>query len=70
MITEEQLDSLRVSGTKVCVKRDSDPANDVKGVVVAWDDEFVLLRKQNRKIVKLDRTYHIEPLNMTERGTV
>ncbi len=62
MISEEQLDMLRVNGTKVRVRRDDDPANDVKGIVVAWDDECVLLRKQNRKIVRLSREYTIETI--------
>ncbi|ANE48265.1 hypothetical protein SY83_20450 [Paenibacillus swuensis] len=57
MITEEQLDHYRVEGTKLRVIRDALEENDVKGIVVAWDDDSVMLRKQNRKIVKLDRSY-------------
>ncbi|WP_282936666.1 hypothetical protein [Paenibacillus sp. RC67] len=61
MISEEQLDHYRVEGTKLRVVRDADPVNDVKGIVVAWDDTTVMIRKQNRRIVKLDRSYHYQP---------
>ncbi|WP_028547819.1 hypothetical protein [Paenibacillus sp. UNC451MF] len=61
MISEEQLDHYRVEGTKLRVVRDADPVNDVKGIVVAWDDKTVMIRKQNRRIVKLDRSYHYQP---------
>ncbi|GLI07918.1 hypothetical protein YDYSG_39480 [Paenibacillus tyrfis] len=61
MISDEQLDKYRVEGTLLRVVRDADKANDVKGVVVAWDDDTVMIRKQNRRIVKLDRSYHFQP---------
>jgi hypothetical protein len=61
MITEEQLDKFRQDGTLLRVIRDMDPANDVKGIVVAWDDAQVLIRKANRKMLKLDRTYVFQP---------
>lgn len=61
MITDEQLDEYRVAGIKVRVVRDADPANDVRGIVVAWDDESVLIRRPNRRVVKLDRGYFIQP---------
>ncbi|PZE21161.1 hypothetical protein [Paenibacillus xerothermodurans] len=61
MITEEQLDLYRVAGTVLRVVRDADPKNDVKGIVVAWDDETVMIRKQNRRILKLDRRHHYQP---------
>lgn len=61
MISEEQLDHYRMEGTKLRVVRDADPVNDVKGIVVAWDDTSVMIRKQNRRIVKLDRRYHYQP---------
>jgi RNase P/RNase MRP subunit p29 len=61
MITEEQLDHYRVEGTLMRVVRDADPKNDVKGIVVAWDDETVMIRKQNRHIVKLDRKHQYQP---------
>ncbi|WP_166246472.1 hypothetical protein [Paenibacillus turpanensis] len=59
-ITDEQLDEFRIQGLKVRVIRDANPANDVLGYVVAWDDSTVMVRKQNRKIVKLDRGYRYQ----------
>lgn len=61
MITDEELDRLRQEGTKVRVVRDADEANDVRGIVVAWDDRTVLIRKANRRVVKLDRSYTYVP---------
>lgn len=61
MISEEQLDQYRVEGTLLRVVRDADVKNDVKGIVVAWDDDSVMIRKQNRRIVKLDRGYLYQP---------
>lgn len=61
MISEEELDRFRQEGTRVRVERDSEPANDVRGIVVAWDGETVLLRKMNRKLLKLPRTYRYVP---------
>ena len=58
-MTEEQLDKFRVEGTKVRVIRDALEINDVVGFVVAWDDEFVLIRRPNRRVVKLKREYSI-----------
>jgi len=50
-----------MEGTLLRVVRDADPKNDVKGIVVAWDDDNVMLRKQNRRIVKLDRNHYYQP---------
>lgn len=61
MITDEQLDAFRVEGMKVRVVRDASPENDVRGIVVAWDDESVLIRRPNRRVVKLSREYFIQP---------
>ncbi|MEK8130607.1 hypothetical protein WMW72_22125 [Paenibacillus filicis] len=61
MITDEQLDQYRVEGTKVRVIRDADRANDVRGIVVAWDEETVMIRRPNRRVVKLDRSYTYQP---------
>ena len=61
MIGEEELDKYRQEGTLVRVKRDADPANDLLGFVVAWDDTTVLFRKRNRRVVKLDRAYVYDP---------
>ncbi|MBE9915519.1 hypothetical protein G8C92_15985 [Paenibacillus donghaensis] len=63
MITDEQLNSYRLSGEMVRVVRDGIEDNDVKGIVVAWDDEHVLIRRRNRKVVKLDRCYIYQPLD-------
>jgi hypothetical protein len=62
MISEEQLDLYRIEGTKLRVVRDADPKNDVRGIVVAWDEHHVAIRKQNRNIVKLNREYHYQPI--------
>nr|WP_285854350.1 hypothetical protein [Paenibacillus elgii] len=55
------MDKYRVEGTLLRIVRDADKANDVKGIVVAWDDHTVMIRKQNRRIVKLDRSYYFHP---------
>ncbi|MBR2563971.1 MAG: hypothetical protein IKE29_05045 [Paenibacillus sp.] len=60
MISDTELDALRLSGEKVRVVRDELEANDVTGIVVAWDDEQVLIRRQNRRVVKLDRRYRYQ----------
>ncbi|WP_256756840.1 hypothetical protein [Cohnella sp. WQ 127256] len=60
MISEDQLDHYRVEGTKVRIVRDSLEQNDVVGIVVAWDDEQLLIRRPNRKVVKVKRAYTIQ----------
>ena len=50
MISDTELDALRLSGEKVRVVRDELESNDVKGIVVAWDGEQVLIRRQNRRV--------------------
>ncbi|OAB32847.1 hypothetical protein [Paenibacillus glacialis] len=57
MISDEQLNAFRVGGEKVRVVRDSIASNDIRGIVVAWDAEQVLIRRPNRNVVKLDRNY-------------
>lgn len=57
MITDEQLNFFRQEGKRVRVIRDALPENDVLGLVVAWSDEEVVIRKSNRKVVKLRRSY-------------
>ncbi|MGM1046956.1 MAG: hypothetical protein ACQEXX_12520 [Bacillota bacterium] len=57
MISDEQLDALRLSGERVRVVRDDLESNDVVGIVVAWDSQHVLIRRRNRRVVKLDRNY-------------
>lgn len=69
MISDETLDRYRQEGVKIRVERDADPANDVKGIVVAWDEDTVLLRKQNRKLLKLPREYRYVP-DAEERGSL
>ncbi|MEJ8302345.1 hypothetical protein [Saccharibacillus sacchari] len=61
MIDDEQLNAYRVSGEKVRVVRDGLKENDIRGIVVAWDDTHVLIRRPNRNVVKLDRNYIIQP---------
>lgn len=61
MITDEELNAFRLSGEKVRVIRDAIEANDVRGIVVAWDDTHVLIRRPNRNVVKLDRNYIYQP---------
>ncbi|MEC0089112.1 hypothetical protein PMSD_02320 [Paenibacillus macquariensis subsp. defensor] len=57
MISDEELNAFRVGGEKVRVVRDSEKSNDVRGIVVAWDEYQVLIRRPNRNVVKLDRKY-------------
>lgn len=60
MITDDQLDAYRIEGIKVRIVRDADPVNDIRGLVVAWDDESILIRRPNRKVVKLSREYFVQ----------
>lgn len=57
MISDEQLNELRLSGERVRVVRDDLESNDIIGTVVAWDAEQVIFRRRNRRVVKLDRRY-------------
>lgn len=61
MISDEELNEFRLSSEKVRVVRDAIEANDIRGIVVAWDDTHVLIRKPNRNVVKLDRNYIYRP---------
>lgn len=61
MISDERLNEYRVEGTSIRVVRDSLEMNDVIGIVVAWDDEHVLIRRKNRRVVKLKREYQFQP---------
>jgi len=63
MITDEQLDRYRVDGTMLRVIRDADPANDVRGIVVAWNDDTVMIRKRNRRVLQLKREYVYQPID-------
>ncbi|WP_168120625.1 hypothetical protein [Paenibacillus sp. HB172176] len=59
MISEEQLDQFRLSGETVRVVRDGMEENDVLGIVVAWDDTTVVIRKPSRRVLKLSREYRV-----------
>jgi len=61
MVSEQQLDQYRLEGTEVRVVRDALEMNDVIGIVVAWDDESVVIRKASRRVVKLSRNYLYGP---------
>lgn len=63
MMDETMLDRFRQEGTKVRVVRDMIEANDVTGTVVAWSGDEVMIRKRNRRIVKLSRSYLIQPFS-------
>ena len=69
MITDEQLDAYRIAGTKIRVVRDALEINDVIGIVVAWDEQQVMIRRMNRRIVKLDRGYIFQPFE-EERANI
>lgn len=69
MITDEQLDAYRLAGTKIRVVRDALEINDVIGIVVAWDEQQVMIRRMNRRIVKLDRGYIFQPFE-EERANI
>lgn len=57
MISDEELNKFRVEGLKVRVVRDAERDNDVRGLVVAWNDDKVMIRKPNRRVVELKRSY-------------
>lgn len=64
MISDEQFNEWRVQAIKIRVIRDADEANDIKGIVVAWNEDTVIIRKQNRKVVKLPRSYKYQPYEL------
>lgn len=61
MISDEQLDEYRIAGTLIRVIRDQNEENDIKGFIIAWDDEIVAIRRRNRKIMRLSRSYTYQP---------
>lgn len=61
VVDENLLDAYRQSGEKVRVVRDEMEQNDVVGIVVAWDDESVMIRRPNKRVVKLSRSYSFQP---------
>ncbi|QNK54413.1 MULTISPECIES: hypothetical protein [Paenibacillus] len=68
MISEEQLDAFRHSGETVRIVRDDLESNDVSGIVVAWDDVSVMIRKPSRRVVKLSRGYLYQPASEERRS--
>jgi hypothetical protein len=62
MISDETLEALRQSGSRVRVVRDALAANDLYGEIVAWDAHSVVIRRGNRRLVQLDRNYTFEPV--------
>lgn len=63
MISDEQLDQYRVDSTKIRIVRDALEQNDVVGIVVAWDDTHMLIRRPNRRVVKVKRDYLLQEAN-------
>ena len=61
MISDEQLNAYRINGTVLRVIRDAEPQNDVKGIVMAWNEDTVMIRKMNRRMLNLSKTYHYQP---------
>jgi hypothetical protein len=61
LINEDQLDQFRISGELVRVMRDELEMNDVIGIVVAWDDSIVVIRRPNRRVLKVSRSYIYVP---------
>ncbi|MBC8079510.1 MAG: hypothetical protein H7X86_04145 [Gorillibacterium sp.] len=70
MISEEQLDQFRLEGIQVRVIRDADPVNDIKGYVMAWNDQLVMIKKLNKKVLKLDRQYQYQPWDLLRRESL
>ena len=68
MLSDEELNDYRLNGTKVRVIRDNSEANDVKGIIVAWNDESLIIRKQNRHVVELPRHYIVQPMAEERRS--
>jgi ribosome maturation factor RimP len=59
-MNDEQFNRFREEGTKIRIVRDAMEQNDVVGIVVAWDDEYVLIRRPNRRVIKIKRGYPIQ----------
>ncbi|MFC4777270.1 hypothetical protein ACFO9Q_10795 [Paenibacillus sp. GCM10023252] len=60
MIQDEQLEHYRQSGERVRIVRDAIELNDVMGIVVAWDEKHVAIRRMNKRVVKVSRAHHME----------
>lgn len=59
-ISDDRLNEMRLSGKLIRVVRDAVSETDVIGTVVAWDETDVLLRKRNRKVIKISKAYQYE----------
>ncbi|MBT2292986.1 hypothetical protein J7E73_28515 [Paenibacillus albidus] len=70
MISDEQLDAYRISGERIRVVRDNLESNDIKGIVLAWDDTQVMVRRPNKRVVKLDRNYIYQPFSEPRQAPV
>jgi hypothetical protein len=65
-LTDDQFNQYRLDSTLLRIVRDANPDNDVRGIVVAWDDQHVLIRKRGSKnLLKLDRRYVYQPYTDT-----
>ncbi len=60
LITDDLLENWRLKGELVRVIRDVNIENDVIGLVAAWNDQQLLIRKRNKKVVELARSYYIQ----------
>ena len=54
------LNKYRNEGTLIRVVRDANPENDIRGYVVAWNEKEVLIRKRNKKVMKVPLFYPIQ----------
>lgn len=72
MVTDEQLDAYRQAGTMLRVVRDEQERTyDVRGTVVAWDEQCVLIRKRGAKtVVQLDRRHRYIPLEQSRDSII
>lgn len=43
--------------------RDGLASNDIRGIVLAWDETQVMIRRPNKHVVKLDRRYLYQPVS-------
>ncbi|CAM4344228.1 MULTISPECIES: hypothetical protein [Paenibacillus] len=68
MISDEELDAYRLSGEKVRVIRDALQSNDVRGIILAWNETQVMVRRPNKHVVKLDRNYIFQPYSEPRKG--
>ncbi len=70
MVTDDMLDHWRMNGTLIRVVRDYNPENDVIGWIAAWNEKKVLIRKRNKKVVEIARTYTFQHASTTRQWEV